>query len=85
MQRKVFYTLYEVYVNEAISQRYTIAFAFFVAICKQYSFRKIEEYSNYKTYYYAFLQLFRPFMKINFRYFVNCCFTKKKLNILLNY
>ena len=79
MQRKVFYTLYEVYINEAISQRYTIAFAFFVAICKQYSFRKIEEYSNYKTYYYAFLQLFRPFMKINFRYFVNCCFTKKKI------
>ena len=79
IQRKIFYKLYEIYVNEAISQRYSIAFAFFVAICKQYSFRKIEEFYNYKTYYYAFLQLFKPFIKRNFRFFINCCFTKKKI------
>ena len=39
-QRKTFVILYESYINHAINQQYKIAFSFFVAICKQYPFKK---------------------------------------------
>ena len=85
-QRKTFVILYESYINHAINQQYKIAFSFFVAICKQYPFKKIEEFYNYKTYNYAFRQLLRPFNRYNFKYFVNCFNMRKKveyLNVLL--
>ena len=78
-RRKTFYDLLEIYINEVITQRYNVGFAFFTAIIKQYPFRKIEEYSNYKTYYLAFFQLFKPFLKKMFKYFVNCFLTKRKI------
>ena len=71
--------MFEIYINNVIIQRYTIGFTYLTAIIKQYSFRAIEEYSNYKTYYLAFFQLFRPFLKKMFRYFINCFFTKRKI------
>ena len=79
IQRKVFYNLFEIYINEIITQRFTIGITFLIAIIKHYPFRKIEEYSNYKTYYLAFFQLFKPFLKRIFLYFLNCFFTRKKI------
>ena len=68
IQRKIFVILYESYINHAIYQQYTLAFSFLVAICKQYPFKKLEEFYNYKTYNYAFRQLLRPFNRYNFKY-----------------
>ena len=79
IQRKTFVILYESYINHAINQQYSIAFSYFVAICKQYPFKKLEEYYNYKTYNYAFKQLFKPFNKRNFKYFLDCFHYKKKI------
>ena len=83
IQRKIFVILYESYINHAIFQQYNIAFSFFVAICKQYPFKKLEEYYNYKTYNYAFRQLFRPFNRKNFKYFLECFNMKKKVEYLV--
>ena len=84
IQRKIFVILYESYINHAIYQQYNIAFSFFVAICKQYPFKKLEEYYNYKTYNYAFRQLFRPFNRKNFKYFLNCFHMRKKVEYLVS-
>ena len=86
IQRKIFVILYESYIKHAIYQQYNVAFSFFVGICKQYAFKKLEEYYNYKTYNYAFRQLLRPFNRFNFKYFVSCFHMRKKveyLNVLL--
>ena len=86
IQRKTFVILYESYINHAIYQQYNIAFSYLVAICKQYPFKKLEEYYNYKTYNYAFRQLLRPFNRYNFKYFISCFQMRKKveyLNMLL--
>ena len=86
IQRKTFVILYESYIKHAIYQQYNVAFSFFVGICKQYAFKKLEEYYNYKTYNYAFRQLLRPFNRFNFKYFVSCFHMRKKveyLNVLL--
>ena len=83
IQRKIFVMLYESYINHAIYQQYNIAFSFFVAICKQYPFKKLEEYYNYKTYNYAFRQLFRPFNRRNFKYFLSRFHDKKKIEYLV--
>ena len=79
IQRKVFFRLCQLYINHSISQRYIIAFSYFVAICKQFPFKTIEDYSNYKTYYYAFRQLFRPFIRLNFKIFLNNCISVTKI------
>lgn len=81
IQRKVFVLLYESYINKAIYQQYNIAFAYFVAVCKHYPFRKLEEYCNYKTYKYAFRHLFKPFMRRALRKFVKNIYTNKKIEI----
>ena len=78
-QRKVFFRLYQIYINYSYSQRYIIAFSFFVAICKQFPFKAIEGYCNYKTYYYAFRQLLRPFIRKNFKRFLNNCISITKI------
>ena len=78
-QRKVFFRLYQLYINYSYSKRYIIAFSFFVAICKQFSFKAIEGYCNYKTYYYAFRQLLRPFIRKNFKRFLNNCISITKI------
>ncbi len=83
IQRKVFVLLYESYINRAMFQQYTIAFAYFVAVCKQYAFRKLEEYSNYKTYKYAFRHLFKPFIRRAFKKLFKISFTKGKINYLM--
>ena len=83
IQRKIFVMLYESYINHSIFQQYNIAFSYFVAICKHYPYRKIEEYANYRTYNFAFRQLFRPFTRKSFKYFVNCCYMKRKLEYLV--
>ena len=86
IQRKIFVILYESYIKHAIYQQYKVAFSYFVGICKQYAFKKLEEYYNYKTYNYAFRQLLRPFNRFNFKYFVSCFHMRKKveyLNVLL--
>lgn len=54
-----------------------MAFSYFVAICKHYPYRKIEEYANYRTYNFAFRQLFRPFIRRALRYFMSNLFMKK--------
>ena len=83
IQRKIFVILYESYINHAIFQQYSVAFSFFVAICKQYPFRKLEEYYNYKTYNYTFRQLLRPFNRRNFKYFLDCFHMRKKIEYLV--
>ena len=83
IQRKVFVLLYESYINRAIYQQYNIAFAYFVAVCKQYPFRKLEEFCNYKTYKYAFRHLFKPFLRKAFRMFIKSVYTNKKVQYLV--
>ena len=83
IQRKIFVKLYESYINHSIIQQYNVAFSYFVAICKHYPYRKIEEYANYKTYNYAFRQLFRPYTRKAFKYFVNNIYMKRKLEYLV--
>ena len=83
IQRKVFVTLYESYINHSIYQQYNMAFSYFVAICKHYPYRKIEEYANYRTYNFAFRQLFRPFIRRALRYFMSNLFMKKKVEYLV--
>ena len=83
IQRKIFVMIYESYINHSIFQQYNIALSYFVAICKQYPFRKIEEYANYKTYNFAFRQLFRPFTRKAFKYFITCCYMKKQIEYLV--
>ena len=86
IQRKTFVVLYESYIKHAIVQQYKVGFSFFVGICKQYAFKKLEEYYNYKTYNYAFRQMLRPFIKYNFTYFLSRFHIKEKteyMNILL--
>ena len=78
IQRKTFVVLYESYIKHAIIQRYKVAFPYFVGICKQYAFKKLEEYYNYKTYNYAFRQMLRPFIKYNFKYFLSRFHIKEK-------
>ena len=83
IQRKIFVMIYESYINQSIFQQYNIALSYFIAICKQYPFRKIEEYANYKTYNFAFRQLFRPFTRKAFKYFLTCCYMKKQIEYLV--
>ncbi len=83
IQRKVFVTLYESYINHSIFQQYNMAFSYFVAICKHYPYRKIEEYANYRTYNFAFRQLFRPFIRRALRYFMSNLYMKKKVEYLV--
>ena len=83
IQRKVFVTLYESYINHSIFKQYKMACPHFVAICKHYPYRKIEEYANYRTYNFAFRQLFRPFIRRALRYFMSNLFMKKKVEYLV--
>ena len=72
-QRKFFYRLCQLYINQSFSQRYILAISYFVAICKHYPFKILVDYCIYKTYYYAFRQLFRPFTRKYFKMFlINC-------------
>jgi len=82
-QRKVFLLLYETYINRAIKQQYIIAFSFFVAICKQYPFKKLEEYCNYITYKYAFRHLFKPFLRRSFKKLRKNYYYKRKIGFLI--
>ena len=84
IQRKVFLLLYETYINKALYQQYKIAFSFFVAICKQFAFRKLEEYCNYINYKLAFRKLFQPFIKRAFIRFRQNIFLKRKIDFLIS-
>ena len=84
IQRKFFYKLCQLYITQSFSQRYIIAISFFVAICKQYPFRMIEDYCNYKTYYYAFRQLFRPFTRKYFKIFLVKCISIIKIGYFVD-
>ena len=75
-QRKVFFKFC---INYSFTQRYILAFSYFVAIFKQFPFKTIEDYCNYKTYYYAFRQLFRPFIRQNYKKFLNNCISVTKI------
>ena len=78
-QRKYFYYLCQLFISQSFSQRYIIAISYFVAICKQYPFKVLEDYCNYKTYYYAFRQLFRPFTRKYFKIFLINCISITKI------
>ena len=79
IQRKFFYKLYQIFLSQSYSQRYIIAISYFVAICKQYPFKMLEDYCNYKIYYYAFRQLFRPFTRRYFKIFLINCISITKI------
>ena len=86
IQRRTFVVLYESFINHAIYQQYKVGFSYLAGICKQYAFKKLEEYYNYKTYNYAFRQMLRPFIKYNFKYFLSRFQMKEKteyMNTLL--
>ena len=83
IQRKIFVMIYESYIKHSIFQQFNIALSYFIAICKQYPFRKIEEFANYKTYNFAFRQLFRPFTRKAFKYFIKCFYMKKQIEYLV--
>ena len=78
-QRKYFYKLCQLFMSQSTSQRYILAISYFVAICKQYPFKVLEEYCNYKIYYYAFRQLFRPFTRKYFKIFLINCISITKI------
>ena len=83
IQRKIFVLLYKSYINEAIYQHYYIAFTFFIAVCKNKTFRKIEEYTNYKAYNGVFRKMLLPFIRRGFRTFIHNYFFKRKIEILI--
>ena len=83
IQRRVFIILYKLYINEAIFQHYNIAFIYFIAICKNNTFRRIEEYSNYKAYNHTFRKLLFPFIRRGFKAFIHNCYIKRKIEILI--
>ena len=83
IQRKIFILLYKSYINEAIYQHYYIAFTFFIAVCKHKIFRKIEEYSNFKTYNKVFRKMLLPFVKRHFRAFIHYYYLKRKIEFLV--
>ena len=83
IQRKVFLLLYETYINKAIRQQYAIAFSFFVAICKQYPFRKLDEYCNYIRYKYTLRHLFKPFIRRSFKKMRKNFYYKRKIEFLI--
>jgi len=85
IQRKVFVILYQYYIKQAIDQQYKFAFTYFVAICKQKPFRKIEEYYNYITYRQVFRKLLIPFTKKYFTIFVNNCYFRNKLEFFVSF
>jgi hypothetical protein len=83
IQRKVFLLLYETYINKAIRQQYAIAFSFFVAICKQYPFRKLDEYCNYLRYKFTLRHLFKPFIRRSFKKLRKNFYYKRKIGFLI--
>ena len=82
IQKKIYVTLYKSYINNAIIQHYYMAFTYFIAVCKQQPFRRIEEYCNYKTYSQVFRKLLIPFIKRYFRIFVDKLNSKRKIEFL---
>ena len=83
IQRKVYVILYKYYIDLAIYQHYSIAFSYFIAICKNYPFRKIIAYSGYKSYDIVIKRLFLPFIRRSFRDFVGKLFFKRKLRYFI--
>ena len=56
---------------------------FFIAVCKHKIFRKIEEYSNFKTYNKVFRKMLLPFVKRHFRAFIHYYYLKRKIEFLV--
>ena len=83
IQRKVYVILYKYYIDLAIYQHYSIAFSYFIAICKNYPFRKIIAYSGYKSYDIVIKRLFLPFIRRRFRDFIGKLFFKRKLRYFI--
>jgi len=83
IQRKVYVILYKYYIDLAIYQHYSIAFSYFIAICKNYPFRKIIAYGGYKSCDLVIKRLFLPFIRRNFRYFIGQLYFKRKLRYFI--
>ena len=83
IQRKTYVILYKYYIDLAIYQHYSIAFSYFIAICKNYPFRKIIAFCGYKSYDILIKKLFLPFIRKNFRDFVGQLYFKKKLKYFI--
>ena len=83
IQRKVYVILYKYYIDLAIYQHYSIAFSYFIAICKNYPFRKLMTYSEYKSYDIVIKRLFLPFLKRAFRDFISKMYFKRKLRYFI--
>lgn len=83
IQRRTLGTLYEIFIKEMLCQRFTIGFAYFIAVIKQYPYRKLEKYITYKTYYKAFKTLFIPFIRRNFYYFIMKIESNQKIEYLV--
>ena len=83
IQRKTYVILYRYYIDLAIYQHYSIAFSYFIAICKNYPFRKIIAYCEYKSYDRYIKKLFLPFIRRNFRDFVGKLYFKRKLKYFI--
>ena len=79
IQRKVYATIYKYYIDLEIYKNYHLAFSYLVAICKNYAFRRIIVYSDYKSYQILIKKLFMPFIRRNFRYFIGTLNFKRKL------
>ena len=82
IQKKIYVILYKSYINKAIKQHYYMAFTYFIAVCKQQPFKRIEEYCNYKTYNQVFRKLLIPFIKRYFLIFVDKIYIKRKIEFL---
>ena len=83
IQRKVYVILYRYYIDLAIYQHYSIAFSYFVAICKNYPFRKIMTYNGYKSYDIVIKRLFLPFIRRAFLDFISKMYFKRKLRYFI--
>ena len=83
IQRKVYVILYRYYIDLAIYQHYSIAFSYFVAICKNYPFRKLVTYNGYKSYDIVIKRLFLPFIRRAFRDFISKMYFKRKLRYFI--
>ena len=85
IQRRVLYFLYEIYFSEMLIRQYIFAFDYFVALVKNYAFRQLENYVNYKSYYYNFIKAISPFLRRQFEFFMNQCQYRKRIEYLTEF
>ena len=81
--KKLYESLHQNSVEVKKRNNFLIAFKFIIIICKIYPFRKIEKHIKYLEYYEAFKELFKPFLRNQFKIFILNCYEMKIQKFIL--